>query len=60
MTRDELLADAQTRKAAGEAKNQDLQRQAVEINRQGVELERELLGIEGEIKALTALGDSVG
>ena len=60
MTRDELLADAQARKSAADAKNQDLQRQAVEINRQGVELEQELLGIAGEIKALMALGDAVG
>lgn len=60
MTREELLADAQQRKADAESARADLFRQAQALNTEGVKIEQALFGIEGEIKALTALGESVG
>lgn len=60
MTREELLADAESRKAEIVAKMDSLQQQAVALNAQGVEQEKLKLGVEGEIKALTALGESIG
>lgn len=56
MTVEELLADAQQRKAQIEAAHLDLSQQMIALNTKGIELEKQLLGIGGEIKALMDVG----